>query len=66
MNVESTQKIDSAMTSPGQAGSTLKITASRTLMSLTNPVARRAKCGCRHRCLPYAFHHQGSLLVRDS
>ncbi len=57
-NEDSTQKTESAMTRPGQAGRTLKMTASRTLTSRTKPVARRAKCAWVPTDSLAMVHHQ--------
>src|SRR5690349_8552529 len=62
-NEDSTQNTDTAMTRPGQAGSTLKMTASRTLTSRTKPVARRAKCAWVATDSLAMIHHQPPGLI---
>ena len=56
-NDDSTQNTDTAMTRPGHAGRTLKITASLTFTSRTNPVARRAKCVWAPAVVSLAIRH---------
>src|SRR5690349_16703394 len=66
-NEDRTQKMETAMTRPGHAGSTLKMTASRTLTSRTNPVARRAKCAWVGATDSLAMvHHQPPWVDRSS